>query len=203
MRCFPIFIDLHGTDVIIIGHGRQTEEKIARLAPFCPNIRLFAKDVFSPPASTHVELIRRPFTADDLSPAPAFVLVTDTEEEEASDIYRLCVERGIPVNVADRPALCTFYFPSLISRGALSIGISTNGQSPAAAGLLRQHIENALPDSIEEILDWAQSLRLRLKEEISSPQKRRELIKALTAMAMKLDRPLSEAEVNQVLFQTE
>ena len=172
MGHFPLFLDLTGKPVLLVGHGPQCDEKAARLAPFGADLRRVAH-----------------LTEGDLEPAPVMVLAGDCSPEEAQAISGLCRSRGIPVNIADRPALCSFYFPALISRGPLTVGISTAGVSPAAAAVLRQQLEEQLPDRTEEILLWANRLRGTLS---------RTVLKAAVAEALNKNRPLTEAEI-QVL----
>lgn len=203
MRCFPLFIDLQGAVVLIIGHSESTDEKIAKLLPYQPKIRLFVENTFDKAVSPQVEVLRRVFLPEDLSPSPAFVLIAQADPDEKASLFRLCCERHIPVNTVDEPDLCTFYFPALITCGACSIGVSTSGLSPSAAGLIRRQIEDVLPDRIDEILDWSHDIRLQIRRITSSPQKRRLIMKQITAAAFEKNRPLSEQELQDIFSATE
>ena len=70
-----------------------------------------------------------------------------------------CRERGIPVNSVDDRENCDFYFPALIGRGSVTVGISTGGASPALAAALREYIEALLPDDLGGIAEKAEKLR--------------------------------------------
>ena len=172
MGHFPLFLDLTGQPVLLVGCGPQTDAKRNKLLPFGPDLR-------------RLDCL----TEADLIPRPALVLAGDLSPEESRRISDLCRTHGIPVNVADRPELCTFFFPGLISRGALTIGVSTAGTSPAAAAVLRQEIEALLPDRTEEILTWANTLRGQLP----SPT-----LKAAVSAALAQNRPLTEVEITEL-----
>ena len=182
MRCFPLCLNVEGQPVLLMGSGKALARRLEQLRPYSPALR-----VFSPEA---------PITEGDLTPRPAFVLITDAPYKTARHISDLCRERGIPVNVEDVPELCTFYFPSLITRGPLTVSIVTDGASPAASALIRRKVEAFLPEHTEEIMEWGGELRLRLKEEIADSKRRAALIRMAVAEAFEKDRPLTEEELD-------
>jgi len=177
MGYFPMCVDIRGQRVLIIGFGTQTQDKIEKLRQFAPEIQ-------------QLETL----TEANLTPPPALVVAGDLEPKEKERISILCREHNIPVNVVDMPALCSFFFPSLITRGDLTVAVSTGGKSPAAAAHLRQKLETEIPDRTGEILDWAETLRQQLKGE--SPEKRRQILKHAVALAFEKNRPLTEDEWN-------
>lgn len=200
MPLFPFFTDIQNADGLIIGGGKHALEKVHRLLPFGPALRVIAPE-FLPEleAVPGVQLIRRSFEETDLSPEPAFVIISTGQQEEDRRIAALCRQRRIPVNVVDDQPACSFVFPSLITRGSLSIGISTNGASPAAAVQLRQKVESVLPDNTEEILDWLQSKRGEVLRCIPDKRRRFAFHHWLTETCMTLDRALTEAEFQSLL----
>ena len=63
------------------------------------------------------------------------------------------------MNSVDDKENCDFYFPALIHRGPITIGITTGGASPALAGALREYLEGLLPEHLEELAQKAEQLR--------------------------------------------
>ncbi len=61
----------------------------------------------------------------------AFVATGDLESDTAAQ--RLAKQAGVPVNVADRPALCDFILPAIVDRDEVVVAISTGGTSPTLA----------------------------------------------------------------------
>lgn len=181
MGWFPLCIDLRGAKVLLVGRGAELEEKVKKLTLFGAELRILDR-----------------ISEKDLESAPAFVITAGLDREETEHISRLCRQRGIPVNAADRPEFCSFYFPSLITRGDLTISITTGGKSPAAAALLRQRIEGEIPDRMEEILDWGAEIRTQIKKSCPDAPVRRKLLRRIMAAAMDKNRPLTGTELDEI-----
>ena len=93
-------------------------------------------------SGSKVELHRRPYRGGDLAGAHLAFTATDSREVNAA-VAREAGERGIPVNVADRPSEGDFALPSTLRRGRLQVAVSTGGASPALAKRIRGELENA------------------------------------------------------------
>ena len=106
----------------------------------------------------------RTFTGPDDLQNVDMVLTAIDDVEESRRICALCRERRIPINVADIPPSCDFYFGSQIRSGPLQVMISTNGQSPKLANLIRKRIEKCLPDHAGEAIEKVGELRSKLRE---------------------------------------
>ena len=158
MPLFPVFLDLSDAAVLVVGEGAEADRKAASMVPFC---RTVLRSPYPPVPDTR----------------PALVILAEPnhpDNEALADKFR---EARIPVNVADRPELCDFRFPSLITRGDLSIGIATNGKAPAFGALLRRKIEDALPDDLESLLNTAAALTTQLRETIPDQHKRARILR--------------------------
>lgn len=145
MGYFPLCMDLTGKKVLLVGNGPQIADKIEKLCPF------------------GADLIRcDAITADILDGQTAFVVVGDMPSDTAAQISTLCASMHIPVNVVDQPRLSSFCFPALITRGDVTVSVSTGGKSPGAAAILARKINKQLPDDIGEIVDHLHELRKQL-----------------------------------------
>ena len=153
MPLFPAFLDLSERTVLVVGQGIEAERKAEKLAPFCKKV------------------LRCPYPPT-FGERPALIFLTEKDHPDNEALADHFLALGIPVNVADRPELCDFRFPSLIVRGDVSIGIATDGRAPVLAALLRQRIENALPEDLEAILDAASALTAQLRQTEPDPVKR-------------------------------
>ncbi|EMD38662.1 hypothetical protein CERSUDRAFT_82937 [Gelatoporia subvermispora B] len=92
------------------------------------------------------------------------VLTAIDDVEKSREICAECRTRRIPVNVADIPPSCDFYFGSQIRNGPLQIMISTNGRSPKLANIVRRRIEKSLPEYVGEAIEKVGELRTKLRE---------------------------------------
>ena len=158
MALFPAFLDLSERTVLVVGQGREADAKAEKMAPFCANV---ARCPYPP----RYEAV------------PALVILAEKDHPENEHWAAHFRSRGVMVNVADRPELCDFRFPSLIVRGDVSLGIATNGRSPALAALLRRRIEKSLPEELEAIAEAAAQLTLELRKTIPDPQERTKVLR--------------------------
>lgn len=200
MPLFPFFMDIRGADGLIVGGGKHALEKVRRLLPFSPSLRVIdPKPLPELETVPGIAISHRCFQESDLTPPPAFVVVSTGDQAEDRRISALCQAQRIPVNVVDDQPACTFVFPSLITRGNLSVGISTAGASPAAAVQLKRKVEEVLPDHTGDILDWLQSKRSVILRAIPDRKRRFAFHHRLTGACLTLDRPLTEAEFAALL----
>ena len=130
-----------------------------RWKPFGAKITIIAPDIMDKlkqdPAFMCEE---RPFVSEDIEGC-AFVIAATDDRELNHRISALCQEKGILVNVVDDKDYCGFLFPSLVKEGKLTAGISTAGASPQIAAELRSRMARELPNQMEEILDYLESIR--------------------------------------------
>ena len=185
MGWFPFFIQLEGARGLLVGGGRVALRKAEKLLPFGAQLTVVAPCICPPLAALPgLTLCRRAFADSDLSPAPDFVIAATGDRALDRRIAELCRTRRILVNVVDDPAACGFYFPALVQRGRLCIGISTGGASPTAAAWLRQKIEALLPPGFDGILDRLAARREAVKAEGGSEAKRAERLQQAFALEL-------------------
>lgn len=185
MGWFPFFIQLEGARGLLVGGGRVALRKAEKLLPFGAQLTVVAPCICPPLAALPgLTLCRRAFADSDLSPAPDFVIAATGDRALDRRIAALCRTRRILVNVVDDPAACGFYFPALVQRGRLCIGISTGGASPTAAAWLRQKIEALLPPGFDGILDRLAARREAVKAEGGSEAKRAERLQQAFALEL-------------------
>lgn len=75
-----------------------------------------------------------------------------------------CRRLRIPVNVADVPPECDFYFGAQVRRGPLQVMVSTSGAGPKVAVMVRDTLAAAIPDDVEEAIAGVGSLRSELRQ---------------------------------------
>ena len=195
MTLFPFFMNIKGAKGLIIGGGKHALEKIEKLLPYEPSLKVIAPEFLPQIASIkEIELCHREFEESDLNDFPAFVIAADNNIEENHKIASLCREKRIPVNVVDDKDYCDFVFPSLIARGNLSVGICTDGASPAAGVLLKKRFEKEIPDHMEEILDFLEEKRPEIKAKITDKKQRWAFYYQVAQLCMEKDRALTEKE---------
>jgi len=92
------------------------------------------------------------------------VLTAIDEAGLSSKICEVCRKDKIPVNVADVPGECDFYFGSTMRNGPLSVMVSTNGKGPRIAARLRRKLEASIPGNAGRALENVGKLRGELRK---------------------------------------
>lgn len=132
--------------------------------------------VITPRAGLHPEVAHRialhqvtfhdrSFIPLDLDPAYhlSLVLVAIDDPVASSRIWKYAKYMGTPANIADVPPECDFYFGSVHRDGPLQIMVSTNGNGPRLAAMVRKEIARTLPGNIGEAIVSVGALRRRLR----------------------------------------
>ncbi|KAI8064397.1 putative NAD(P)-binding-domain-containing protein [Gongronella butleri] len=166
--------------VLIVGGGNVAAQRIVSV-----KIGDAAVTVVSPSSGLHAEVrarieakevawVDRCFEDADLH-GMDMVLTALDDHEESVRIGKLCRSRRIPVNVADVPDMCDFYFMSQHRDGPLQIAVSTNGRGPKLANMIRTEVIKALPPRSGDMVYYMGTLRAKVREwepEISQSSKR-------------------------------
>ncbi|CAO3566490.1 unnamed protein product [Mortierella alpina] len=97
------------------------------------------------------------------SPAVDMVLSAIDDIPLSTHIYHLSKRLRIPVNIADVPPQCDFYFCSTHRDRSLQVAVSTSGKGPKLANLVRRHIAEHLPPRVGEAIDQVGILRAKLR----------------------------------------
>lgn len=144
---FPQFVDVRGKQILIAGAGIIASRRISTLAGFDVQIKVVAPKVSETvrglAESGRVSLEERPFEEGDL-PGADLVLAATDDREVNRRIGLLCREKGIAVNVADRKEECDFYFPAVIRKGDLIVGLTAGGKNHSLAAKGKRIISRAL-----------------------------------------------------------
>ncbi len=130
MRHFPAFLNLENRPALVVGVGPMAERKAEMLH-----------------AAGAVVRMRNRFDPADLEGC-AVAIGAECPEAELCALSDVAMACGIPVNIVDRPDLCSFITPAIIDRDPVTIAVSTGGAAPVLARLLRQRIEAAIPPGI-------------------------------------------------------
>ena len=143
-RYLPVFHDLRGARVLVVGAGAVGARKIDALLAGGARITVVAKE-FSPAVEEHAArgdlmALRGTFHTDQMEEAE-LVFAATPDRALNRRISAEARRRRIPVNVADSPEECTFLLPSVVRGGEFTAAISTGGENPGAAKALREFLE--------------------------------------------------------------
>jgi precorrin-2 dehydrogenase / sirohydrochlorin ferrochelatase len=178
-RLFPAFIKLSGRLCVVVGAGNVAQTKIesllacgARLLVVAPQAK---SEIQERLVSAGAQWIQREFRPADLD--GAFLTVAATSDPNVNRAVFLEARRlGVLCNSVDDPPHCDFYFPALVQRGDLQVAISTAGQSPAFAQLLRRELENLLDSGLGVWLKRIGRIRRRILARGAPSERRTQLL---------------------------
>ncbi|KAG0291920.1 hypothetical protein BGZ97_005750 [Linnemannia gamsii] len=103
-------------------------------------------------------------------PAVDMVLSAIDDIPLSTHIYNLSKRLRIPVNIADVPPQCDFYFCSTHRDKSLQVAVSTSGKGPKLANLVRRHIADHLPNRVGEAIEQVGILRAKLRKMAPGPE---------------------------------
>jgi len=174
---FPVFLKLESLETLIVGGGHVGLEKLTALLKNSPSakVSLVARTIQEPikalaQAHENVKLFERNFKLWDLWNKDLLILATNNRNLHET-IRKFARSRRLLINVADTPDLCDFYLGSVVTKGNLKIGVSTNGKSPTMSKRIREYLEEALPEETNELLDNMQKIREQIKGDFSKKVK--------------------------------
>ena len=157
---YPVFLDLRGRRVVVIGGGAMGEEKVTRLMPYGAQVVVVSPDVTDEVSKLaqdgQVEWTRRLYRGGDLEGA-FIAIVADTSDDAVNHaVSEEARQRNVPLNVADVTDLCTWITPSVARRGEVIVATSTGGASPALARRFREILNGtSRTPSRHELMDFA------------------------------------------------
>jgi len=182
MAKYPIFLNLSGRSVIVIGGGavalRKTQVLLtagARLVVVGEQIEDGLADLCQ---NEDAKLINSVYSKNYLSGAVLAIAATN-DHELNKQIYRDCQELGILCNVVDVPELCDFFVPAVVKRGNLQIAVSTEGACPAYAGHLRKKLEQIFTEEHGRFLAELKVIREHIVKNVPNPADRKVLLSQL------------------------
>jgi uroporphyrin-III C-methyltransferase/precorrin-2 dehydrogenase/sirohydrochlorin ferrochelatase len=161
VRYLPVFLDVQGRKAVVLGEGEVAERKAAALRRAGAEVRV------------------APRFAAGLLDGCALAVGADAPEPELLALSQAAQARGVPVNVVDRPTLCSYITPAIVDRDPLIVAIGSGGEAPVLARMIRQRIEAMLPLSLSRLASLAGSFAAELRARLPDPAARRPVIERM------------------------
>ncbi len=151
---FPMFIDLSDKKVVVVGGANIAYRRIKTLLPFTRNVVVVAPYILPEVAEMgkkgQIRLYQRPVKRSDFN--DAYMVIAATSDNKLNDdIYRICKEQGIYVNVASDRDKCDFFFPGVYMKDEIVIGVTASGLDQRKAKRVREEIQGALERASREL----------------------------------------------------
>lgn len=182
---YPLYANLDGCRVVVVGAGAVALRKIATLLDCGADVTVIApsacNEVLRLAAGGCISYLAREYERDDLDGALLAIAATSSREVNEA-VSADAQAKPILVNVVDVPELCSFIVPSALRRGMFQIAVTTGGAAPGIARSVRQELEDAYPPWWEDYIAFLAMERALVKARVpEAPAKRERLYEALGA----------------------
>ena len=154
---FPTFLKLGGRRVLLVGAGPVAAGKLRGLLDAGAVVTVVAPDVVPEISAATVDIRRRPFQDGDLD--GVCYVVAAAPPEVNRQVAEAAHARGLFVNAVDDIASASAYAGAVVRRAGVTIAISTDGEAPALAGLVREALESLLPEDLDQWITCARDAR--------------------------------------------
>ena len=192
----PLFLNLTGRAVLLVGGGPVAGAKLTQLVAAGAHIRVISPEVraeivalarrFPPspnPQSTtpQITIIQRPFEPADLD--GVWLVVAAATPEVNREVAEVAETWRVFVNAVDDPANASAFLSGVVRRDGVTLAISTSGQAPALAALLREGLDLLLPSDLASWIDKARVERLVWRRErVPMEARKPRLLRALNEL---------------------
>ncbi|CRY99862.1 Siroheme synthase / Precorrin-2 oxidase / Sirohydrochlorin ferrochelatase / Uroporphyrinogen-III methyltransferase, partial [Neisseria meningitidis serogroup B] len=167
---FPIFANLAGRPVLVVGGGSVAARKISLLLDAGAQVRVVANqlnaELSALAAENKILWLAEEFRAEHIR--TVFLIIAASSDQALNRrVFQLAESCQKPVNVVDDRDYCSFIFPSIINRNPIQIAVSSSGSAPVLARLLREKLEALLPPSLGDMAEisgrWRDAVKAKLK----------------------------------------
>lgn len=142
MKTLPVALVVEGKRMVVVGGGAVAARKVAALLEAGALVTVVSPELnegFPSP----IEHLPRFYAEGDCADF-ALVFAATNSPAVNSQIAQEARRLSIPVNDASDPDGSDFHTQGVIRRGPISIGISTEGDSPVVSAHLRRRIESLI-----------------------------------------------------------
>ena len=176
MDFFPIFLHIKGKPCLIVGGGDVAARKALQLLRAGAEVRVVAPalgEKLTALAGQHKMAQRSGrFEPADLEGCALVIAATDDNAVNRA-VHAAALQKNIPVNVVDDPALCSFIMPAIVDRSPVLIAVSSGGAAPVLTRLLRARLETLIPAAYGSLAVLAARFREKVKQRFAHSEQRR------------------------------
>jgi uroporphyrin-III C-methyltransferase/precorrin-2 dehydrogenase/sirohydrochlorin ferrochelatase len=184
---FPLFADLRGRPVLVVGGGAVARRKVAPLLAAGAVVRVGAP-VLEPAlaalaAAGTITWLPGDFSSDWLAGVWLVVAATDAADVNAA-VALAADEQRVFANVVDDGERSSFHSPARVERGPLQVAISSGGGAPMLARHLRERLETELDESLGPLATLLARERQTIRRRFPRPAERRRFLDRVLAGAV-------------------
>ncbi|MBF0545582.1 MAG: bifunctional precorrin-2 dehydrogenase/sirohydrochlorin ferrochelatase [Candidatus Riflebacteria bacterium] len=169
---FPVFLNISGKQVLIIGGGQVALRKCRNLASFGPNIIVIAPEITPEiPQIQNVQVKRRKANISDIHEAMQLVILATNDQSAQQMLAEECKKRKILFNRCDDPNDSDFVTGSLIAKYPITASVVTSG-SPSISKMIKHRIEKILDPSLIDLAQLMNEIRPRIIKKFTNREEK-------------------------------
>lgn len=176
MDFLPVFLNVKNQTCLVVGGGSVAVRKVSLLLQAGADVHVVSpslnKELLTLLQQDKISHYAQAFEAKYLENCILVIAATDDPAVNCK-VSEFSKAKKIPVNVVDNPELCTFIMPAIVDRSPLMIAISSGGQSPVLARLLRARLEALIPHAYTRLASYAAKFRQQVRLHFSHVKNRR------------------------------
>jgi uroporphyrin-III C-methyltransferase/precorrin-2 dehydrogenase/sirohydrochlorin ferrochelatase len=185
MPLLPLFLDLAGRRVLLVGGGSVAAAKLGQLRAARADVRVVAPEICEAIERSGVPLERRRFQPADLD--DVWLVVAAATPDVNGDVAKAADARRVFVNAADDPIHASAFLSGVVRRDGVTLAVSTSGAAPALTALIREALDAVLPRDLGRWLDEARRHRTSWRARgVPIDARRPLLLKALNKLYAKV-----------------
>jgi uroporphyrin-III C-methyltransferase/precorrin-2 dehydrogenase/sirohydrochlorin ferrochelatase len=168
VRYFPLFADLHGRRVLVVGGGEVAERKVRLLREAGAHVMVVARSLTPWLAARAAEPgaainhLGTDYADVQLEDVVLAIAATDDRALNAR-VAAAARKRNLLANVVDDAELSGFIVPAVVDRSPVVVAVSTAGASPVLARLIRERLESLIDESFGTLASLLARWRGRIR----------------------------------------
>ncbi len=175
---YPVFLNLSGRPVVVIGGGRVALRKVRALVRAGAVITVVAPKFARGFEKLPVGCVNEPWRPSHLRGAAVAFAASDDRAVNAT-VAHVCRAKGILANICDDPGACDFHVPAAVRDGSVAVAVSTAGTAPAVGVILKKKIRGLLAKGWAARAAASARKRAQLRASGTPPAARRRALRAL------------------------
>jgi siroheme synthase-like protein len=199
----PLFLNLTGRSVLLVGGGPVAAAKLNQLLAAGASVRVVSPELRAEIAEAarsqpsddgpertagQVTITQRRFEPADLD--GVWLVVAAATPEVNRQVAEVAETRRVFVNAVDDPANASAFLSGVVRRDGVTLAISTSGQAPALAALLREGLDLLLPSDLALWIEQARAERVIWRRDgVPMEARKPKLLRALNALYGRPDQP--------------
>ncbi len=172
MTLYPVFLDLSGVRVLVVGGGEIGLRRARALCEAGAEVHVVSPEMHPELEGMDATLIRRAFVPEDLDGVRLAFACTNSDAANGA-LAGEARRRGVWCSDASRPGRGDLRLGATLTRGPLQVALSSGAELPYLAQALRDKLTGALPDALP-VDAWA----ARRQAALGLPPEQRELVMA-------------------------